>query len=512
MNFLSDKIRVRFAPSPTGYLHIGGARTALFNWLFTRKAKGVFVLRIEDTDIDRSTLESEEKILEDMKWLGLDWDEGPDTGGPFGPYRQSERLNIYLQSAKKLMDEGKVYPCYCTEEELKARRGEAMAQHRTPRYNGRCKNLTQEEIKKLEAEGRKPALRFKIKEGQITIDDMVKGSVSFKGEEISGDFIILKSDGTPSYNFAVVVDDVTMGITHVIRGDEHLNNTPRQMMLYEALGFSLPSFGHLSMILAPDHTKLSKRHGTTAVGEFREKGYLPQAILNYIALLGWAPPGEQEFFSLKELMDNFSLDRVALNAAIFDVNKLKWMNAHYIKETEEEKLAKTVMNYILDYRAAYSRNPELKNIDWKFFEEAGKSPDTFRWFKELVSMLKESIFTLDDFIYLAKDFLPSSDEDFAIEPDAFETLAKPESKIVLDAFKAEIESSPEVTSENLKSILQAVQKNTGKKGKDLYMPIRAASTGKLHGPEIAKLFPLLGKERILKRLEYALKIHCRKSD
>ncbi|MCL5774421.1 MAG: glutamate--tRNA ligase [Firmicutes bacterium] len=501
---MSEKIRVRFAPSPTGYLHIGGARTALFNWLFARKAKGIFVLRIEDTDIDRSTLESEEKILEDMKWLGMDWDEGPDTGGPFGPYRQSERLNSYLESVRKLIDEGRAYPCYCTEEELKAKREESLSQHRTPRYDGKCRNLSKEEIKKLEAGGRKPAIRFKIKEGQIIIDDMVKGKVSFKGEEVSGDFIILKSDGTPSYNFAVVVDDVTMGITHVIRGDEHLNNTPRQMMLYEALGFSLPSFGHLSMILAPDHTKLSKRHGTTAVGEFREKGYLPQAILNYIALLGWAPHGEQEFFSLEELVENFSLDRVALNAAVFDITKLKWMNAHYIKEMEEEKLAETVLSYILDYHEYLNNNPDLKNVDWKFFEEADKSSEAFNLLKELVSMLKESIFTLDDFVYLAKDFLPSADENFAFETDAFETLSKPESKIVLDAFKAEIEASPEITSDNLKSLIQAVQKNSGKKGKDLYMPVRAVSTGKLHGPEIAKLFPLLGKERILKRLEYAL--------
>ena len=291
---MEKKVKVRFAPSPTGPFHIGGARSALFNWLYAHHMNGTFLVRIEDTDLKRSTKESEENIKDSLKWLGLNWDEGIDVGGDNGPYRQTERLDIYNAEVKKLIDEGKAYYCYCTEEELEESRKEQIAAGKTPVYDGHCEHLTQEQIDQYKAEGRKPVVRLKVrKDGVFAFDDMVRGHVEFQASGI-GDFIIVKSDGIPVYNFAVVIDDAKMGITHVIRAEEHLSNTPRQLAIYEALGYEVPKFGHISLILGADHKKMSKRHGATSVTEYRNMGYLPQAMFNYLALLGWAPQGEQE--------------------------------------------------------------------------------------------------------------------------------------------------------------------------------------------------------------------------
>lgn len=331
---MSEQIRVRFAPSPTGPFHIGGARSALFNWLLAKKyTDGKFVLRIEDTDRVRSTKESEENIKAALKWLGLDWNEGIDVGGEYGPYRQTERLDIYKKFTDKLLAEGKAYYCYCTEEEIEAERQALRAQNKMPLYGGHCRNLTPEQIAKYEAEGRKPVIRFRTPCDQsVKFDDMVRGKMSFDSNGI-GDFVIVKADGIPVYNYAVVIDDALMHITHVIRAEEHLSNTPRQVVLYEALGFPVPKFGHISLILGKDHTKMSKRHGATSVEQYKNLGYLPEAIVNFLALLGWAPQSEQEIFSIDELIKEFSMDHVAKNPAVFDIDKLNWINAQYMKKS-----------------------------------------------------------------------------------------------------------------------------------------------------------------------------------
>ena len=305
---MSQEIRVRFAPSPTGPFHIGGARSALFNWLLARKLGGKMVLRIEDTDRKRSTPESEENIKNSLRWLGMDWDEGVDVGGPYGPYRQMERLDIYKKYTDQLLAEGKAYYCYCTPEELEEERQGLLKEGKMPRYMGKCRELTPEQIAKYEAEGRKPSVR---------VHDLIRGDVEFDSNGI-GDFVIVKSDGIPTYNYAVVIDDSLMHVTHVIRAEEHLSNTPRQLLVYDALGFEKPVFGHVSLILGTDHTKMSKRHGATSLDAYRQKGYIPAGLNNFLALLGWAPSGEKEIFTMEEAIQEFSLDHVAKNPAVFD--------------------------------------------------------------------------------------------------------------------------------------------------------------------------------------------------
>jgi nondiscriminating glutamyl-tRNA synthetase len=359
---LMKEIRVRFAPSPTGPLHIGGARSALFNFLLAKKLGGKFILRIEDTDRERSSRESEVNIYESLKWLGMNWDEGPDVGGAYGPYRQMERLDIYQEYTQKLLAEGKAYYCYCSEEELEKERQEALAQGGSPQYSGKCRLLSAEGREKYEAEGRKPVVRFRVPEDkEIVINDLVRGEVAFQSEEV-GDFIIVKSDGIPTYNYAVVIDDALMKISHVIRAEEHLSNTPRQILLYEALGFEIPQFAHISLILGKDRSKMSKRHGATSVVQYKEEGYLPEAVVNFLALLGWAPEGEAEIFSLEELIKEFSLERVAKNPAVFDMEKLRWINGIYLRECSLDKLTELALPYLI--KAGYvaeKPSPEEQN-------------------------------------------------------------------------------------------------------------------------------------------------------
>ncbi|MDD6958848.1 MAG: glutamate--tRNA ligase, partial [Dialister sp.] len=335
---MEKKLKVRFAPSPTGPFHIGGARSALFNWLVARHADGTFLVRIEDTDLKRSTKESEENIKDSLKWLGMNWDEGIDVGGPHGPYRQTERLDLYKKEVQRLLDEGKAYYCYCSAEELEKSRKAQLDAGKTPIYDEHCRHLTEEEKAKYEAEGRKPVVRLKVrKDGVFAFDDMVRGHVEFQAAGV-GDFIIMKSDGIPVYNFAVVIDDAFMEVTHVIRAEEHLSNTPRQLAIYEALGYKPPKFGHISLILGEDHKKMSKRHGATSVTEYRNMGYLPEAVVNYLALLGWTPKGEQEIFTEEELIKQFSMKRVSSNDAVFDINKLNWINFQYMKKLDADQL------------------------------------------------------------------------------------------------------------------------------------------------------------------------------
>lgn len=531
----STSVRVRFAPSPTGSLHIGGARTALFNWLFARKHNGKFILRIEDTDQARSTRESEEGILRDFCWFGLDWDEGPDPErwpehkGDKGPYRQTDRGIIYDEWAKKLLQlpGRRVYWCVCLEEELEAKRKATLARGETPRYDGTCYNRSEEELKKnMEADSRRRrALRFHVPEdrGTIVVHDLVKGDVEFDSKTI-GDFVILKSHTLPavadqvnkilskeplfipSYNFACVIDDHLMDITHVIRGDEHLVNTPRQLMLYEALAWEPPKFAHLSMILAPDHSKLSKRHGTTAVQEFIDQGFLPNALLNYVALLGWSPGTTQEIWPREELVKEFSLDRISKNPAVFDINKLKWFNAQYIRDLSSDDLRKQIKNISeTDIKAIYL--PAITHVAKKYVEAF----ENEKWKPENDTILEHIILGTREKPVLLND-IPNEVKDLAGEP-VFEDYAKElllqnGSAEVLEAFLDCLNIYDISTTDGFKACIKEVQNKTGRKGKDLYMPIRAAITGKLHGAELIHIMPVqiarYGKDGIANRVRNSL--------
>src|SRR5476649_201308 len=338
-------MRVRFAPSPTGQLHVGNARTALFNWLLARGSGATFILRIEDTDAERSTRESEAAIVRDLRWLGLDWDEGPDIGGAHGPYRQSERLHLYQSYAKELLAANAAYHCFCSMAQLDAERQEALAAGRPAQYAGTCRRLSREQAETRIAAGERPAIRFRIpEERDVVFTDVVRGDVRFQTDVI-GDPVIVRADGHPAYNFAVVVDDALMEVTHVIRGEDHISNTPRQILLYEALGFAPPAFAHLAMVLGPDHSPLSKRHGATSVAEFRSKGYLPEALVNYLALVGWSPGHGDELLPIEELARRFSLEAVGHSAGVFDEEKLAWANRHYLKIADASRLAELSLPY-----------------------------------------------------------------------------------------------------------------------------------------------------------------------
>ncbi|MFQ5810917.1 MAG: glutamate--tRNA ligase, partial [Armatimonadota bacterium] len=338
-----DQPRVRFAPSPTGGLHVGLVRTALFNWLFARKHGGTFILRIEDTDEARSTEESLAAILDGFRWIGLVWDEGPDVGGPYAPYIQSERLEIYEQHFETLLADGTAYRCFCAPEELAERRKQMTAAGAPPMYDRRCRRLSAREAEELAAEGRPVCLRFRMPEdGQTVFDDVVFGRMQFQNATLD-DFVIRKTSNWPTYNFACVVDDALMKVSHVIRAEQHLSNTPRQVQLLQALGYEPPIYAHVSHVLAPDRTKYSKRHGATDLSEFQAQGYLPQAMLNFLALLGWSTGDEQELMSADELTERFDLDRVGKSGAIFDIEKLKWMNGQYIRQMPPAELAKQLI-------------------------------------------------------------------------------------------------------------------------------------------------------------------------
>ncbi|MFH1452689.1 MAG: glutamate--tRNA ligase [Armatimonadota bacterium] len=482
---MDKKVRVRFAPSPTGYLHIGGARTAIFNYLFARQNNGTFVLRIEDSDTDRSLIDSEGKILEDMQWLGMKWDEGPDINGSFGPYRQTQRLSMYKEYADKLLKEDKAYYCYCTPEELDQERKKAISLKQTPCYSGRCASLKSEEQEKFKTEGRLPAVRFRTPHKTYIVDDLIKGQVEFK-EEKPNDFIIMKSDDTPTYNFAVAVDDSLMQISHVIRGDEHLINTPRQIMIYEALGLNIPQFAHIPMILAPDHTKLSKRHGTTSVGEFREKGYLAEALVNYLALLGWSPRDDREFFTLSELIDEFSLERVAKNPAIYDTGKLTWMNFEYIKNLSLEEITGLAVPYlteagIITKEEAVSEHERIKNI--------------MEVIRNYVHYLGEA----------ASNFKNFWDEEVLYDAESLEIIKDESGRKVFKALIEALSEYDKVDETNYKDLMNKVSLLCGVKGKNLYMPVRAALIGTPHGPELVKVFKVLGVKRVILRLNRSVK-------
>lgn len=481
-----NEVRVRFAPSPTGPFHIGGARSALFNWLLARKTGGKLILRIEDTDRERSTPESEENIKAALKWLGMDWDEGVDVGGENGPYHQMERLDIYKKYTDQLLAEGKAYYCYCTDEELEEERQSLIKEGKMPRYMGKCRNLTPEQIAQYEAEGRKPTVRFRVPaDQQILVRDLVRGDVVFDSNNI-GDFVIVKSDGIPTYNYAVVIDDALMHITHVIRAEEHLSNTPRQCLVYDALGFEKPVFGHISLILGKDHTKMSKRHGATSVDQYRQLGYLPEAINNFLALLGWAPNSEQEIFSMEELIHEFSMERVAKNPAVFDIDKLNWINQHYMRQLDAEAF----------FQAA---KPHMIAAGYMTGEEEG----------EKLAWLHEVVATVQDHISYAAQ-IPASvemyfNDEFDFENEEAEAVLKAETvPTVINMLLEELPQVEALDAAAVKALFKKIQKTTKLKGKDVFMPIRVALTGNQHGPELAAMIPLLGVERSSNRIKASL--------
>ncbi|MDA8228898.1 MAG: glutamate--tRNA ligase [Desulfitobacterium hafniense] len=477
-------VKVRFAPSPTGPLHIGGARSALFNYLYARRNDGVFIVRSEDTDLERSSRESEHNILEALRWLGIHWDEGIEVGGDNGPYRQTERLDLYNKYTEKLLEQGTAYYCYCSEEELEAERQMLIAKGETPRYLGRCRNLAGEERRKFEEDGRKPVVRFRVPEGQrIIIPDLVRGEVVFESDGI-GDFVIVKSDGIPVYNYAVVIDDTTMAVTHVIRGEEHLSNTPRQILIYEALGLNKPEFAHISLILNTEGRKMSKRDGDTAVIDYQKKGYLPEAVVNFIVLMGWAPPGEQEIFTIDELCANFSLDRVSKSPAVFDINKLNWINSHYIKQASLERLVELTLPYLQEEG---------------LFKKEQLSEEEYRWISTFVETIAEKL----DYLAQAKGYIHyvHGEELPELEEEAKEILKEEQVPALLELFKDKIKSEDTLTVDVAKSILKQVGKELKLSGKQIFMPVRIALTGQVHGPDLYRIITLLGRENALKRLD-----------
>lgn len=478
------EVRVRYAPSPTGHLHIGNARTALFNYLFARHHGGKFIIRIEDTDVKRNIEGGEESQLTYLKWLGIDWDESVDVGGEAGPYRQTERLDIYKTYWQDLLDRGLAYKCYCTAEELEQEREAQIARGEQPRYSGKHRDLTPEQCAAFEAEGRVASIRFRVPEGRTyTFDDLVKGSISFESE-VSGDFVIVKKDGIPTYNFAVALDDHLMKITHVLRGEDHVSNTPRQLMIYEAFGWEPPVFGHMTLIVGDNHKKLSKRDETVIqfIEQYDKLGYLPEALFNFIALLGWSPEGEEEIFSKDQLISIFDANRLSRSPAVFDKNKLAHLNNHYIKNADPDRIAALAIPHL----QAASRLPSQLTAE----QEA--------WAKTLVALYQEQMVSASDIVELSDMFFRSHLE---MDEEAAGILAEPQVPQVLSAFLEKVEAGREYSPEAIAGWIKEVQKETGVKGKGLFMPIRVALTGQTHGRDLNKSIYLLGRDRTMDRLK-----------
>lgn len=477
-----EKVRVRFAPSPTGSLHIGGARTALFNWLFARKHNGTFVLRLEDTDLLRSSTEASLGIIEGLQWLGLDWDEGPDKGGSFGPYRQSERLPIYNKYLDKLIANNMAYYCFCSSEELQQEKELARNQKRDYKYSGRCKQLSADEIQERLKQGLHPVIRLKVpNSGTTVVYDLIRGNVEFSNALLD-DFIIAKSDGWPTYNFAVVVDDASMEITHVIRAEEHLSNTPKQLLIYEALGLKPPSFAHASMILAPDRSKLSKRHGATSVQEFRDEGYLPEALLNYLALLGWSSGEDRDLWSLDELIQEFSLNNISRSPAVYDIEKLTWMNGHYLGNSNAERLLNLVSTQgeMPKYLAEYPREYLLQALDL-----VGNRAKTLNEIPTAIQYFCEDVDSYD-----AKGVAKHFKKENAVD--------------ILNAVIDIVENCPQFEAADIEALLRQQAETMQLKAAALIHPTRLALSGRTNTPGLFEVMEILGRERCLQRLKKAV--------
>lgn len=485
---MSAEIRVRYAPSPTGHLHIGNARTALFNYLFARHLGGKFIIRIEDTDVKRNVAGGEESQLKYLKWLGIDWDESIDVGGEYGPYRQTERLDIYNMYWQDLIDRGLAYRCYCTEAELEQEREEQTARNETPRYSGKHRNLTDEQRAAFEAEGRIPSIRFRVPADRTyTFNDMVKGTISFDTNEM-GDFVIVKKDGIPTYNFAVALDDHLMKISHVLRGEDHISNTPRQLMIYEAFGWEPPQFAHMTLIVNESKKKLSKRDESIIqfIEQYDKLGYLPETLINFIALLGWSPEGEQEMYGREQLIEVFDAGRLSKSPAVFDSQKLAWMNNEYIKKADIERIVALCL-------------PHLQNAGLIADQP---SDEVLLWVHDLVALHQDKLRSASEIIEHTALFFRETVED---EAEAIEVLAEETVPTVLSAFLAELQADDaEFTVDGIKAMIKSVQKSTGCKGKALFMPIRAAITGQTHGPDLNQSLVLLGHNKVVARLQARL--------
>jgi len=474
---VDETIRVRFAPSPTGHLHVGGARTALYNWLYARKTGGVFVLRIEDTDAERSSADSVEAIYEGLRWLGLDWDEGPGVGGDYGPYFQSERRDLYRAETDRLLEAGRAYPCFCTPEDLKSMRERLQTEGADASYDGRCGRIPREEAAARVAAGEPHAVRFRSPtEGETVLYDVVRGKMAFQNE-LFENFVILKGDGLPSYNFAVVVDDAAMRISHVIRGDDHISNTPRHLMLFDALGYKLPKFAHLPMILGPDRTRLSKRHGATAVAEFAKEGILPEGMMNYLALLGWSLDGKTEFFTPGKLAESFSLKRVGSNPSVFDTEKLAWLSGEHFKKLSLDEKTAGVHAHL----AAQGYDPPP--IDDRFAAMVELQGNRIKSFAE-------AEFGMAHFFRE----LPDYDEEAAREHLSEGAPAR------LSRLAEDWEALEEFSAPKLEESLRARAEVEGLKAGELIHPLRVAVVGRSKSPDIFGTCELLGRTLTLKRL------------
>lgn len=483
------KVRVRYAPSPTGNLHIGNARTALFNYLFAKHYGGDFVLRIEDTDFKRNKEEGERSQLKYMDWLGLDYDEGIGKEKEFGPYRQSERIEIYQKYAEQLLAEDKAYKCYMTAEELEAEREEQVANGLPPRYSGKHAHLTKEEQEQFEKEGRKPSIRIRVPQDRTySFNDMVKGELSFEGKDF-GDFVIVKNDGVATYNFAVAIDDHLMEISHVLRGDDHVSNTPKQLVVYEALGFKPPIFGHMTLIVNENKKKLSKRDETIIqfIEQYDDLGYLPEALFNFITLLGWSPEGEQEIFTREEFVKIFDEKRLSKSPAFFDNNKLTWINNQYIKAQPLERIVNLALPFFV--KEGVATQEEVDN--------------NRAWFEKLISLYQPQMSYGAEIVKLTKQFFV---EEIKFDEEELEILKQETTVAVFEDFLEKLEVAGDFSSENIKTLIKTIQKDTGIKGKNLFMPIRIASTGSMHGPELNTSLELLGRDRVVARVKAALEL------
>lgn len=483
------KVRVRYAPSPTGNLHIGNARTALFNYLFAKHYGGDFVLRIEDTDFKRNKEEGERSQLKYMDWLGLDYDEGIGKEKEFGPYRQSERIEIYQKYAEQLLAEDKAYKCYMTAEELEAEREEQVANGLPPRYSGKHAHLTKEEQEQFEKEGRKPSIRIRVPQDRTySFNDMVKGELSFEGKDF-GDFVIVKNDGVATYNFAVAIDDHLMEISHVLRGDDHVSNTPKQLVVYEALGFKPPIFGHMTLIVNENKKKLSKRDETIIqfIEQYDDLGYLPEALFNFITLLGWSPEGEQEIFTREEFVEIFDEKRLSKSPAFFDNNKLTWINNQYIKAQPLERIVNIALPFFV--KEGVATQEEIDN--------------NRAWFEKLISLYQPQMSYGAEIVELTKQFFV---EEIKFDEEELEILKQETTVAVFEDFLEKLEVAGDFTSESIKTLIKTIQKDTGVKGKNLFMPIRIASTGSMHGPELNTSLELLGRDRVVARVKAALEL------
>lgn len=485
---MTNEVRVRYAPSPTGDLHIGNARTALFNYLYAKHFNGKFIIRIEDTDDKRNVAGGEESQLMFLKWLGVEWDEGADIGGEFGPYRQMERLDLYNKYVEALLEKGLAYKCYMTEEELDVEREEQRAKGQVPKYSGAHRNLSEEQIQQFEEEGRQPSIRMRVPENHTyTFNDLVRGDITFESSDF-GDWVIVKKNGIPTYNFAVAIDDYLMKISHVLRGEEHISNTPKQMMVYDAFNWEPPTFGHMTLILNEDRKKLSKRdqHILQFIEQYRDLGYLPEALFNFITLLGWSPVGEEEIFDKETIIDIFDPERLTTSAAIFDIQKLKWMNNVYIKAADLETVIELAMPHLIKAgKLSEQMDDEKRN-----------------WAENVIALYKDQLRYGAEIVELSELFF---NENVTYDEGSKEVLQGEQVAEVLQVFTDKLIHLDDFTKDSVKAQIKATQKETGHRGKKLFMPIRVATTGETHGPELPFAIELLGKEVILKRLDDVLK-------